>query len=257
MMWADIYKEQTARYEFASKFVYGRVLDITYGSYMSYQASKILLSKNVKELIGLDIINHNVELFCRKYGIDKNIDFEPIDQSFVFENESFDCIISSDVIQYSNNSHETLKEYNRLLKNNGLLIISTANKEGFTSLYGNMFDGWNDDIFTKNEFIMLLEKIFTKYTLYSQRIISHNELVSRRIHCLVSNYNNLRKLLSRVLLKFDEKSNFYQRYLQKKIVKIDYSLNQINQEILDLDYNLTPYQNSHNQLFVVALCTKN
>jgi 2-polyprenyl-3-methyl-5-hydroxy-6-metoxy-1,4-benzoquinol methylase len=257
MIWGDIYKQQTARYEFASRLVHGRVLDVTYGSFMAYQAAKILLASNVKEIVGLDVINEDIESYSRKLGIDSNIDFEPIDRKTGFEDGSFDCIISSEVIQHSAAPDQTIREYYRLLKNDGLLIVSTANKDGFASLYNETHNKWDDSVFTKDEFIKLLEKTFPNFTLYSQRILSQTELLEKRFRPLVTASTNIRKLLSKILLKFDKHSNFYQRYLQKKIVKMDSSINKMNQDMLDLNYNLIPFQSFHRPLFLIAVCLKN
>ena len=57
----------------------------------------------------------------------------------------------------------------------------------------------------------------------------------------------------------ENKENNYKKFLSNNNYKIyGTTINYlINQKILDLDYNLVPYLSSHNQLFVIALCTKN
>ena len=48
----DIYNEQIARYEFASDIVSKRLLNITNYMFVDYFTSKLLLKKNVDEIIG-------------------------------------------------------------------------------------------------------------------------------------------------------------------------------------------------------------
>ncbi|MGI0052102.1 MAG: methyltransferase domain-containing protein [Nitrososphaeraceae archaeon] len=250
----DIYKEQTGRYEFVSKFVSGRILDITYGSFMAYQSAKILLSSGATEVWNCDISN-DVQYSKRTLGTNNIIEFEMINE-VNFPDGYFNCIISSETIQHSKDCDFTLKEFYRILKHDGILVISSSNKKESIMLYGKS-NQWNDSTFSKDEFLKLIEKTFPSVRLYSQRLITRTEILERRLHSLFSLIRALRKLLSIILLKFDKSSNFYQRYLQRNIIKMNSTIDKINQDILSIKYQPIPFQESHRALFFIAICRKN
>lgn len=90
----------------------GRVLDVGCGSkpYKSY-------CLNVSEYIGLEI--DTLENRHRKKA-----DFFYDGSVFPFENNSFDCILNNEVFEHVFNPVEFLSEINRVLKKDGLLLIS-------------------------------------------------------------------------------------------------------------------------------------
>lgn len=255
MIWNDIYKEQTARYNFSSKLVSGKVLDITYGSFMSYQGAKILLSENATEVFSYDIMDDDIQCSKRKLNAKNYIEFVPI-FNIEFDDGYFDAIISTESIQYSKDPKLMIEEYYRLLKRDGVLIISTANKDGVNTLYGKSVEGWDDSIFKQKEFLQILKKTFSNIELFSQRLIPKSEIIEKRFNLIIKLIIHIRKILSTLLLKFDKKSNFYQSYLQKNIVKMNSSIEKMNKNILNVDYNPIKFEISHNPLFFIAICRK-
>ncbi len=45
----------------------------------------------------------------------------------MFDDESFDCLVSAEVLEHVPSPYNTLREYNRVLKDSGTLIITTPN----------------------------------------------------------------------------------------------------------------------------------
>jgi methionine biosynthesis protein MetW len=102
----------------------GKVLDIGCGD------GKLLsnLKNTGWETYGVEISDLAVEFARKKYGL--NI-FEGVAEDAMFEDEFFDVIILSHVLEHLPDPKATLKEINRILKPNGLLIISIPNVNSF------------------------------------------------------------------------------------------------------------------------------
>jgi 2-polyprenyl-3-methyl-5-hydroxy-6-metoxy-1,4-benzoquinol methylase len=52
-----------------------------------------------------------------------------------FENDSFDVIVSSEVIEHTPNPHKAIEELARVLKPNGILVLTTPNKFWYFSIW--------------------------------------------------------------------------------------------------------------------------
>lgn len=94
-------------------YMSGRLLDFGCGS----KPYKALFDK-VTDYVGLDFNNegHSHE--------NEEIDFFYDGKTIPFEPESFDCILSTEVFEHIFNLEELLKELNRVLKNNGYVLIT-------------------------------------------------------------------------------------------------------------------------------------
>jgi SAM-dependent methyltransferase len=81
-----------------------------------------------------------------------------------YKSKSFDCVIFAGVIQYVDNPEKAMKECFRVLKNNGILIIATINKDSLVK----KLTGFKTErqVFTMREFGDFLErfkfKVLTK-----------------------------------------------------------------------------------------------
>lgn len=100
-----------------------KVLDIgCYIGYMSY-----LLAKKHKEVTGIDILSHNIQIAEEKFKL-SNLRFMVMEaENLSFPNETFDCIILTEVIEHIENPMDLLKRIHALLRPDGFLIISTPN----------------------------------------------------------------------------------------------------------------------------------
>lgn len=117
--------EHVHRYLFAAKFIENKiVLDIACGTgYGSYYMS--LFAKSVYGLdINEDVINENKAKYNKtnlKF-ICSNATNTPFEDNFA------DVIVSFETIEHIQNDIAVLAEFKRILKKDGLLIISTPNK---------------------------------------------------------------------------------------------------------------------------------
>lgn len=168
----DINIEHNMRYDFATQFVAGKnVLDIASGE--GYGSD--ILSKTAKSVIGIDISNDAVEFAKKKY-IKENLKFmQGSIAKIPLADNSIDVIISFETIEHvdSNLQHEFMNEAKRVLKDNGILIMSTPNRPIYTELF-NQVNEFHIKEFDKNEYVDFINKYFKNNMLISQS----NEVVS-------------------------------------------------------------------------------
>ena len=249
MILDDIYSKQQARYEFASKFCSGVLLDYSTLSIMSYHGSKILLDNGAKEVITCDVSNNYYTYSTRSYDSNGNIKFSPMDKNFYPKTQTLNCIIHSEILQDEINPKQKIEEFHDILKEDGVLIISILNKDEQSIIYNKSL---NTEYLTKNEFIQILKTKFSKIELYSQKLITKKEIVDRRLHPLFLLKVKLRFFLSTILLQIDPKSNFYNKYM-----KIENKKYENTTENLTEKYTPIPYNKKYNTLFFIAVCYKN
>lgn len=148
-----------ARYKFALNFIdpKDKVLDLPCGS--GY-GSEVMSAKG-KEVIGIDIdvgaIQHAKELFKNNkteffIGNAENL------QNIFPANEIFDIIASFEGIEHLDNQNSSLQEMKRLLKKEGLLIISTPRKPHGSPYHTIEFSLEEFKTFLSQEFI--IKKIY-------------------------------------------------------------------------------------------------
>ncbi|KKR71428.1 MAG: Glycosyltransferase [Candidatus Woesebacteria bacterium GW2011_GWA2_40_7b] len=129
-MGKELYYEHINRYQFAGGFVKKKkVLDLACGS--GY-GSKMLSSAGANNVVGLDISRTAIEYAESKYGHD-NINFcvgDALKTDLV--SGSFDVVVSFEFIEHIIKQNDFIIEIKRLLKSEGILIISTPNKTTYS-----------------------------------------------------------------------------------------------------------------------------
>lgn len=108
----------------------GRILDIGCATGMFLE----LASEKGWESYGLDVGEYAIELAKKKFG--NNIYKGTLEQA-KYDNDYFDVITMFDVIEHMRNPSDSLRETNRILKKDGLLVITTPNITSFAcKFYG-------------------------------------------------------------------------------------------------------------------------
>lgn len=121
----DVLSVHYARYFFASKFCKDKiVLNVASGS--GY-GSEVLINQ-AKDIFNIDISRNLIFFGNEKYGRYNNHFLIMDAQNMDFPNNFFDIIVSFETLEHLPYSKAFLKECSRVLKTNGLLIISTPNK---------------------------------------------------------------------------------------------------------------------------------
>jgi 2-polyprenyl-3-methyl-5-hydroxy-6-metoxy-1,4-benzoquinol methylase len=156
-----IYDEHLVRYQLAASLVKGnRVLDIACGS--GY-GTKILSKAGAAEVIGIDADEMAVKEAEKNYG-GEAIVFKTGDAENIKENnESFDIIISFETIEHLKNPEKYLAEISRILKKDGIALVSTPNKEVFGQK-----NPYHLHEFQRTEFEVILKKYFVNVSILEQ-----------------------------------------------------------------------------------------
>lgn len=122
----DLYFEHIARYAFASQFTSGKtVLDVGCGT--GY-GSAFLACSGATSVVAGDISEDAIAYAMDRFQL-SNLNYSLIDATTLqFENQSFDVCVSFEVIEHLEDDESYLSEVYRVLKDEGIFIVSTPNK---------------------------------------------------------------------------------------------------------------------------------
>ncbi|MFA5793899.1 MAG: glycosyltransferase [Candidatus Brocadiia bacterium] len=170
---ADTHYEHLHRYGFAGEFVKDKkVLDVGCGEgYGSF-----FLAQTAKSVIGIDIDKAAINHALKKYR-QENLKFKIGDvRDIPLKGKNlFDVIVCYEVLEHIKEQAKLLKEVKRLLKDDGLFIVSTPNKPVYSNKrnYRNSFHKKELDI---NEFSGLMKKYFKNASFLGQRIFPSSNI---------------------------------------------------------------------------------
>ena len=126
----DLYNEHVARYRFASRFCEGvRVLDAGCGS--GYGAAEL---SNASSLVGTDVSAEAIGYAMRNFGGPRVAFAQARCENLPFAEKSFDVVIAFEVIEHLERWRDLLTEAARVLKDTGVLLISTPNKSYYAEM---------------------------------------------------------------------------------------------------------------------------
>lgn len=158
--------EHTQRYMSVSRLVSGKkVLDIACGE--GYGSA--ILADYAFEVIGIDIDEGTIKRADEKYKKD-NLRYKIGNiVDIPEENNSIDVIVSFETIEHVSpkQQEQFLAECRRVLKKDGILIISTPNKEVYSDRY-NYFNEYHIHEFYHDEFINFIRQQFAHVKMYNQ-----------------------------------------------------------------------------------------
>ncbi len=121
---AHVEKEHLARYRWASRWVRGKsVLDVACGT--GY-GSQILLDAGARRVIAVDWSGPALAFGAEMYPGPSYIQADALD--LPFKNSSFDGVVSLETIEHLADPFRFLQGVRALLREGGLLILSTPNK---------------------------------------------------------------------------------------------------------------------------------
>lgn len=159
-------KKHLVRYEFALQYVRGKnVLDIGCGS--GYGAD--VIASKASAVTGIDIDEEAIDYAIKHYK-KKNIEFfvgNAINLNFLKDQE-FDVIVSFEVIEHIPDYFQYLNEVRRLLKDDGIFIISTPNKKYHSPDSEKPLNPFHIIEFQLDDLKELLKKYFANVKLYGQ-----------------------------------------------------------------------------------------
>jgi ubiquinone/menaquinone biosynthesis C-methylase UbiE len=164
--------EHLHRYALAQEYVKGKViLDIASGEgYGTY-----LLSQVAKMAYGVDISEEAVIHAQKKYKNNNNIEYQLGSVTNIpFEDNKFDAVVSFETIEHLAEQELMLSEIKRVLKDDGILILSSPDREIYASRAGNNI--YHIKELTLKELLELIKPRF-KYTYIFKQLITIGSLV--------------------------------------------------------------------------------
>jgi 2-polyprenyl-3-methyl-5-hydroxy-6-metoxy-1,4-benzoquinol methylase len=156
-----IYDEHLVRYELAAQLAAAKnILDIACGS--GY-GSKILAEAGAQKVTAVDIDAEALEAAKINFG-SANLEYKAEDAENIAEaDKTFDLITSFETIEHLKNAEKYLSEIARVLKPEGVFLVSTPNIEVFGQK-----NPFHLREFTKSEFEQILKKNFKNIFILEQ-----------------------------------------------------------------------------------------
>lgn len=167
-----VYAEHIVRYEAAMQLVKGKaVLDIASGS--GYGTS--LLSQAAKKVYGVDLDADAIKYAKKNYGSDKIEFIQGDGNSIPLNDDSVDIVVSFETIEHIEDYPTFMKEVKRVLRNDGLFILSTPNDVEFPET-----NHFHIHEFEKEELETLVRKYFKYHKSYFQGTWLYNGLFTEK-----------------------------------------------------------------------------
>ncbi|PAX54329.1 class I SAM-dependent methyltransferase [Brunnivagina elsteri] len=159
--------EHLHRYAISLEFVTGKsVLDIASGE--GYGSA--LLAKVAKSVIGVDIDIASIEYAEAQYRDRQNLKFFTGScDSIPLPDNSVDVVTSFETIEHHDKHKEMMQEIKRVLKPNGILIVSSPNRLTYSD-EANYSNPFHIKELYYNDFLELLDCYFKYYHIYGQRL---------------------------------------------------------------------------------------
>jgi len=167
--------EHLHRYAIVTNYIKGKiVLDIASGE--GYGSN--LMSNEASFVYGVDIDERTVQLAKEKYQRN-NLKFSCGSASKIpIEDNSIDVVVSFETIEHHDKHDEMMLEIKRVLKPNGLLILSSPDKLYYSDKR-NFKNKFHVKELYKEEFEQLVNKYFNKVQLLSQSYINGNSIIQK------------------------------------------------------------------------------
>lgn len=162
----DLFLEHVSRYAFASALVEGRrVLDAGCGcGYGSYHLAR----SRALSVLGIDVSEEAVR-YCEEHYRRKNLSFRVGDVLDTgLEAESFDVVVAFEVFEHLPDPVAFLAEMERLLKPDGVLVLSTPNANTYAAGGEGGKNPFHVTEYTPEEFRDLLGRRFGAIYWYAQ-----------------------------------------------------------------------------------------
>ena len=165
----EIWYEHYHRYAFARALAAGRsVADVACGE--GYGAA-LLAAGGAERVVGVDIDSLSIAHARQRYAGIGNLRFECADATRLpFADASFDLLTSFETIEHLQPQAELIAEFARVLKPDGLLVLSSPDKHAYSEArdYHNEFHVRE---LYREELLALLAPDFPALRLYGQKLL--------------------------------------------------------------------------------------
>jgi 2-polyprenyl-3-methyl-5-hydroxy-6-metoxy-1,4-benzoquinol methylase/mannose-6-phosphate isomerase-like protein (cupin superfamily) len=248
----NYYLAQTERIKFAKNYAYGKVLLCSYGVNTQYFCSNTLLDSKANEVWHYDSsIDENASI--RKLNEKNDVEFIQGRSISEISEKTFDCIITLEEIQFRDNPKTIIEKYSNLLKDNGVLILSTMNSSVFSDIIETDLKVLG---FSKDNLLKIIKPLFSDVQIFSQRNISNIEQKQQGITVFRDMLSKLKHNSKKILTNIDKNQNFYKLHMQKTVLRFRDKQYDVSKKIFDIDYTPISFDKSHNPQTFLLLCKK-
>jgi ubiquinone/menaquinone biosynthesis C-methylase UbiE len=168
-----IWYEHWHRYHFAAAFAAGKAtIDVACGE--GYGSA--LLARSAAHVTGIDASGETIALARRRYGGAANLEFvEGRCESMPAGDASVDLVVSFETLEHLENPRALIAEAARVLRPDGLLMVSTPNKTVYTDRTGYQNPYHPSELY-ESEFVDALEERFAGVRLFGQRVDAYSAI---------------------------------------------------------------------------------
>ena len=182
-MGGRIKSEHLNRYYFVTshfKLKDKTVLDIASGE--GYGSN--ILAQHAKYVYGVDIAEEAVNHARSKYKTDNLRYMQGSATSIPIETGTIDMVVSFETIEHHDKHEEMMCEIKRVLKPNGVLVISSPNKKTYTDMSGHVNHFHVKELYTA-ELRALISKYFSSIKLFWQQYMDGSIIlpVNEQFNC--------------------------------------------------------------------------
>ena len=167
----EIWYEHLHRYAFARQFCEGAaVLDAACGE--GYGAA--LLAPAARQVTGVDLSAEAVSHAQARYGDRENLDFRRADcTDLPFEDNTFDLVVSFETLEHLAEQSTMLAEFRRVLKEKGLLILSSPDRAEYSERQG-FENPFHVRELYRSELEALVAESFQACRILGQKLVFHS-----------------------------------------------------------------------------------
>jgi 2-polyprenyl-3-methyl-5-hydroxy-6-metoxy-1,4-benzoquinol methylase len=164
----EIWYEHWHRYAFAQRFASGkRVLDAACGE--GYGTA--MLSGVAAHAVGIDIDATSVAHARARYAQRANLEYRQADVTRLpFADRSFDVVVSFETLEHLAAQEQLLREFSRVLADDGVLVLSSPDKRTYSDLAGFRNEFHVRELY-RDELLALLAPHFPAIRLFGQKLL--------------------------------------------------------------------------------------
>ena len=168
-----IWYEHWHRYHFAAGFAAGKsVVDVASGE--GYGSA--LLARTAARVTGIDASAEAVALARRRYAGAANLEFlEGRCESMPVGDASADLVVSFETLEHVEDPRTLIAEAARVLRPDGLFLVSTPNKAIYTDQAG-YHNPYHPSELYEAEFVQALRERFEGVRLFGQRVDAYSAI---------------------------------------------------------------------------------
>lgn len=176
--------EHLHRYALAAELVKGRtVLDIACGE--GYGSA--LLARQAAAVKGMDIDKSTIEQARKRYTA-SNLSFEQAAvEKIPAPDQQFDVVVSFETLEHTDRHQAMLSEIKRVLKKDGLLMLSTPEKKNYSDKTGFRNPFHKKELY-RQELETLIRQYFTNCAVYCQQMTAASVITGAESNAAFQQY---------------------------------------------------------------------